>query len=301
MAKTTDAWFKFYAKDWIGDSELRLCSPAARGLLADIMSLCHQGNPYGYLKRGNGDDYTEKELCAILHYRAAEYRKLYIELVDRSRILEDEVGVYVPRLVKEHEKTEFFRAKGSLGGNPDIVGKRPDKKRKPAPGKKKTAARYEYSIAFEKFWSICPRPKSKFAALKAFNSAIHAGVMVEKIMLGMERYAKECINKESDFISHPATWLNDGCWDDVLDGETRQKRKDAARRESKLKVWRADVKQYVEVVTMYCTDLIPDLDDRFDRLKSEIKHTCGRSGVREVTRQTAAARKEAAAEMGVNQ
>ncbi len=294
MAKTTDAWFKLYAKDWTGDAELRLCSPAARGLLADIMAICHQGNPYGYLKRGNADEFTEKELCAILHYRPAEYRRLYDELVDRSRILEDDVGVYVPRLVKEHAKTEMFRAKGSLGGNPDLMGKRPGKKHKP-PAKEKTTPRYDYSIGFEQFWELCPRPKGKHAASVSFTAVVKAGINVETILEGMRRYAKEVADLDQHYIAHPTTWLKDGRWDDVSDSESKQKRRDDARREHSLKRWRDEVAQYVEIITMYCDDRIPDLSDRVDRLQSDIESGCGKSGFQAVMKQTAAARKEAAA------
>ena len=111
-------WFKMYPKDWIGDPELRLCRPAARGLLADIMALCHEGQPYGYLTRKDGSKYTESELCHILHVKPKEFRRLYAELKTRRRIMQNGSGVYVPRLVREREKLERFRKYGKRGGSP---------------------------------------------------------------------------------------------------------------------------------------------------------------------------------------
>lgn len=45
-------WMKFYPRDWIGDSELRTCSLAARGLWIDMLCLMDSASPRGHLKLG---------------------------------------------------------------------------------------------------------------------------------------------------------------------------------------------------------------------------------------------------------
>ena len=41
--------FQFYPGDWLHDTAVRACSLAARGLWIDMLSLMHQGHPYGNL------------------------------------------------------------------------------------------------------------------------------------------------------------------------------------------------------------------------------------------------------------
>jgi len=38
-------WFQFWARDWLDNPDLRKCSVAARGVLADLMALAHDGVP----------------------------------------------------------------------------------------------------------------------------------------------------------------------------------------------------------------------------------------------------------------
>lgn len=47
--------FQWYPDDWLTDVGLRECSPAARGIWIDLLSLMHQGEPYGHLRKGKLD------------------------------------------------------------------------------------------------------------------------------------------------------------------------------------------------------------------------------------------------------
>lgn len=46
MAKPS---YPFYPDDWMNDLGLRGCSPASRGIWADLLCMMHQGVPYGHL------------------------------------------------------------------------------------------------------------------------------------------------------------------------------------------------------------------------------------------------------------
>lgn len=46
--------FPFYPDDWMNDLGLRRCSPATRGIWADMLCLMHQGQPYGHLANPGG-------------------------------------------------------------------------------------------------------------------------------------------------------------------------------------------------------------------------------------------------------
>jgi hypothetical protein len=66
--------------------------------------------------------------------------------------------------------------------------------------------------AFEIFWKTYPRKVGKQAALKAWRNAL-ALAKAEIIIAGAKRL-RDDPNREQQFTPHPATWLNQGRWDD---------------------------------------------------------------------------------------
>jgi uncharacterized protein YdaU (DUF1376 family) len=70
---------------------------------------------------------------------------------------------------------------------------------------------------FLEFWSVYPRKIGKASALKAMAKIYRAGgPSWEKIMDGVRAYAESAKSKDIQYVKHPATWLNSGCWDDEL-------------------------------------------------------------------------------------
>lgn len=69
---------------------------------------------------------------------------------------------------------------------------------------------------FEKFWAVYPKKVGKQAAKKAFGKV---KVPVETLLTAVER--QKCSDQWSkdngQFIPNPATWLNQGRWEDELD------------------------------------------------------------------------------------
>ena len=68
---------------------------------------------------------------------------------------------------------------------------------------------------FNSFYEVYPLKKSKSNALKAYKKAILAAEP-SAIMSGLQRYIEEIKVKktEKQYIKHPATWLNQKCWED---------------------------------------------------------------------------------------
>jgi len=62
------------------------------------------------------------------------------------------------------------------------------------------------------FWNSYPRKDGKIAAEKAFLKALSI-TSFETIMKGVTRY-RDDPNRSHTFTKQPATWLNQGCWDD---------------------------------------------------------------------------------------
>lgn len=69
------------------------------------------------------------------------------------------------------------------------------------------------SMEFDQFWAQYPRKVGKLAGKKAFDKAMKLTTL-ENILQGVALLKRETAGKETTFIPHPATWLNDGRWDD---------------------------------------------------------------------------------------
>lgn len=76
----------------------------------------------------------------------------------------------------------------------------------------------------ERFWQAYPRRVAKLAALKALDKARARGdVPWAKLIGAIARYTTWL--KEPGWRpepKHPATWLNNGCWDDELESGDRR-------------------------------------------------------------------------------
>lgn len=85
----------------------------------------------------------------------------------------------------------------------------------------KSIDNYKYIIkSFDEFWGAAPRKVGKQHALRAFKKAVK-DISPDLLVAGMQSYAEQVKRKgiEPQFIKHPATWLNGGCWDDEADPE----------------------------------------------------------------------------------
>lgn len=71
---------------------------------------------------------------------------------------------------------------------------------------------------FNKFYSSYPKKVGKAQALKRFISLKVDDDLFEAIMSALENHKK--IWDDPQFIPHPATWLNQKRWEDVLKVET---------------------------------------------------------------------------------
>jgi hypothetical protein len=67
-------------------------------------------------------------------------------------------------------------------------------------------------IDFQAFWQSYPRKVGKLAAEKAYEKARKRGVTQQQLLDGIAAYVQHK-PAYADFC-HPATWLNQGRWDD---------------------------------------------------------------------------------------
>jgi len=68
--------------------------------------------------------------------------------------------------------------------------------------------------AFGAFWLTYPKRRDKEAAKKAWIAAIERGANPERIVAAAQTYAQERRDEDPRYTKYPATWLNNGCYDD---------------------------------------------------------------------------------------
>jgi len=68
------------------------------------------------------------------------------------------------------------------------------------------------NVSFDDFWNVYPRKAGKQAARKAWDKAVKDTPSV--IVLAAAAAFRDDPNREDEFTPHPATWLNQGRWED---------------------------------------------------------------------------------------
>lgn len=89
-----------------------------------------------------------------------------------------------------------------------------EQKEKDSPARARAAA---FAADFETWWETYPHKVGKTAAAKAYEKARRtAGVDADTLMAGLANATAVWVaeRRERQFIPHPATWLNQGRWDD---------------------------------------------------------------------------------------
>ena len=106
-------FLKFFHRDWLADSALRMCSRAARGLWIDMLSLMADAEEFGVLPFGITD--APEALSNACGGSPKEIETLLRELGRRGVYSVREDGyIYSRRLVRDHQK---FIVMSRLGKN----------------------------------------------------------------------------------------------------------------------------------------------------------------------------------------
>ncbi|WP_406144951.1 hypothetical protein [Streptomyces anulatus] len=79
----------------------------------------------------------------------------------------------------------------------------------------------EHLKAFGAFYLVYPKRREPEKAKKAWIAAMERGVDPQHVIEAATRYAKERAGENSKYTKYPATWLNNGCYDDEFDEPRR--------------------------------------------------------------------------------
>jgi len=97
------------------------------------------------------------------------------------------------------------------GDAPDDVPDAPDAPADPAPARKPA----DYPPAFETFWDDYPRKVGKKAACRAWTKAVKT-ITADELHARLLDRLPELNARDDRYRPHPATWLNEGRYDDPV-------------------------------------------------------------------------------------
>lgn len=242
----------FFAADWRSELTVLACSEVSRYLWFEMLLIMNESDPRGYLLI-NGESPDPETIAMITRTDPADVDRRLSELERRGVFSRTKSGViYCRKMVRDEKKARISRENGKKGGNPTLCKQtqnqawdnhqaasgintllllNPDS-RSPIPRKESKPSREESdresphcnlnakstdTSQFEEFWNLYPRKIAKREARLAYALAVKL-TTVEDIHNGVKRYAGwiDRNDEPNQFIKHPATWLNKGCWSDEL-------------------------------------------------------------------------------------
>ena len=105
--------FQFYPDDWMNDLGLRGCSPATRGIWADVLCMMHQGIPYGHLADAAGA-IPVKNAAIRCGVSLKTFMSAMAELESHQVFSRTDEGIVFSRRMVRDEHNRNVRGKGGI-------------------------------------------------------------------------------------------------------------------------------------------------------------------------------------------
>lgn len=183
---------------------------------------------------GDGVEYDAKRIGRLVCLGPAKTKRIINELVSKRKLT-----VLGTKLIQKRSESELGRARkrietavenGKKGGRPHKENKDLEKglglsgENLTTNHQPPTNNHQLNGYHFEDFYNLYPNKKGRASAEKSYKRVIDKGTDHDDLMKGLERYLEDIkANKtEKQFIAHPATWLNQGRWDDEYDTPKRR-------------------------------------------------------------------------------
>ena len=219
--------FQFYPKDWLTDPDVVCMSMAQKGAYITLICYCWRED-----KLPNNEDYIRKLLGNI-----PKWKTLWNGIKHKFEVQ----GNYLvhPRLEKERIKQEEHRRKKSTAGKKGMEkrwGKTQNidntvtdvliTKNNSSSSTSSSIAHSSdiYTSSFNEFWEIYPHKVGKKKALQEWNKINHDDGLLIRILESLEKQKKSKQWDNKQFIPHPATWLNQERWDDLIEPKSEERR-----------------------------------------------------------------------------
>lgn len=247
MAGKTDkyAWFQWFPRDWMNEYALRACSPAARGVWIDALCIMWDAPERGTLTCINDDKIAPmpcEMLAAIMRIECAMLASLFDELLANGVCSKRSDGtIYSRRMVRLGNEiatrrecaSNAARMRWSCDNDADAMHKSRSQEVKksedpplppkgedavPEPSSKSKAGSLSkiQEARFDAFWTEYPKRVGKGAAVKAWSKVNPDDGLFRKILAAVQAQKtwEQWTKDGGQYIPNPATWLNQGRWDD---------------------------------------------------------------------------------------
>lgn len=112
--------FQFYPGDWLKDTELRLCSIFARGLLVDLLCLMFEAKHRGTLSKPDGvTPLSDFQIVDAINGGSRDEKLSALqELIDNGVLKRNSQGIiYSSRLIRDESLRVLRKSVGSKGGS----------------------------------------------------------------------------------------------------------------------------------------------------------------------------------------
>jgi hypothetical protein len=123
MANDKDAWIKFFPTDWRGDTNLQLCSIAARGLWIEMIAIMHTCDPYGHLTQ-NGAPMPVNVLAFLIRVDLSECQLLLEQLEKANVFSRTKEGIIFSRRMLRDRHLRNVRSESGRQGGLSSLGSR---------------------------------------------------------------------------------------------------------------------------------------------------------------------------------
>lgn len=223
-----DPSFQFYWKDWLADSKLMVAPSSLKGTWVDLMCISMDMPVKGVFHDGQRP-LTDAEVAEIVPGDKKVASSNLQALIARNICKRIEDGpfagsLYVKRLYLDMRLREVRHNAGKMGGNPVLL-KVPGNKCAPSSDSASIASPLEApqgacagDALFDRFWSVYPKKVAKDAARRAFAKRKPSEALLAKMLAAIEAQKRtdSWTQEHGRYIPHPATWLNQGRWEDAV-------------------------------------------------------------------------------------
>jgi len=222
-------FLKFFPRDVLADTQLRLCSPASHGVWLYVFCLMLTSDRYGYLWH-NGKPCTTEQAARIIGYPEQVVSSGLEELLSEGVFSQDENGIYCRRLLKDRERSEVLSKFGRKGyrekatkrdisearsQKPEAIFQKPERLKPTLKPTLKPDNTLQH-VEFEEVWKTYPKQKGKQSALKSYLKARNEGTTQEEIIAGIKRYIAFVTDEKKTGFNRQwqdgSTWFNAKGW-----------------------------------------------------------------------------------------
>ena len=247
MARREKPYLPLYVQDFLTDEKLIECSAESTGVYIRLMCIMHKAEPYGTILLKQKDKQTSSTIknfaCKLLRqmpYTIEIIERSLQELMTENVLTLDGDILFQKRMVEDGKLSDIKAEAGRKGGDATQSALHGAKAKVKAPAKAKAKANADIDIdivndididvesdvrrttlsetRFNDFWDAYPNKKGKKAAFAAWKKAKVTADLHAKLLsaIRLQKTSAQWQKDNGQYIPNPATWLNQGRWDDEI-------------------------------------------------------------------------------------